>query len=74
MNQKLPVDGFKWKNNMLKVNENFLKNYDEGIDKGYILQICMIFVIYHSNQKESRLINVASLYEICMIKITMLFT
>ena len=26
MSQKLPVDGFKWKNNMLKFNEDIIKN------------------------------------------------
>ena len=25
MSQKLPVDGFKWKNNVLKFNEDFIK-------------------------------------------------
>ena len=27
MSQKLPVDGFKWKKNMLKFNEDFIKSY-----------------------------------------------
>ena len=26
MSQKLPVDGFKWKKNILKFNEEFIKN------------------------------------------------
>ena len=39
MSQKLPVDGFKWKKNMLKFNEDFIKNYDEDSDKGYILEV-----------------------------------
>ena len=26
MSQKLPLDGFKWKKNYLKVNEGFIKN------------------------------------------------
>ena len=39
MSQKLPVNGFKWKKNMLKFNEEFIKNYDEDSDKGYILEI-----------------------------------
>ena len=45
MSQKLPVDGSKWKNNMLKFNEGFIKHYDEDCDKGYILErICsMLF-------------------------------
>ena len=39
MSQKLPVDGFKWKKHMLKFNEDFIKNYDEDSDKGYILEV-----------------------------------
>ena len=30
---------FKWKENMFKFNEYFLKNYDEDSDKGYILEV-----------------------------------
>ena len=39
MSQKLPASGFKWKKNMLKFNEEFIKNYDEDSDKGYILEV-----------------------------------
>ena len=39
MSQKCPVDGFKWKKNMLKFNEEFIKSYYEDSDKGYILEI-----------------------------------
>ena len=39
MSQKLPVDGFKWKKDMLKFNEDFIKNYDKDSDKGYILEV-----------------------------------
>ena len=39
MSQKLPVNGFKWKKNMSKFNEEFIKNYDEDSDKGYILEV-----------------------------------
>ena len=39
VSQKLPVDGFKWKKNMLKFNEDFTKSYDEDSDKGYILEV-----------------------------------
>ena len=31
--------GFKWKKNILKFNEAFMKNYDEDSDKGYIFEI-----------------------------------
>ena len=39
MSQNLPVSGFKWKKNMSKLNEEFIKNYDEDSDKGYILEV-----------------------------------
>ena len=39
MSQKLPVSGFKWKKNMPKFNEEFIKNYDEDSNKGYILEV-----------------------------------
>ena len=32
MSQKLPLDGFKWKKDMLKFNEDFIKSYDEDCD------------------------------------------
>ena len=39
MSQKLLVDGFKWKKDMLKFNEDFIKNHDEDSDKGYIFEV-----------------------------------
>ena len=39
MSQKLPESGFKWKKNMSKFTEEFIKNYDEDSDKGYILEV-----------------------------------
>ena len=39
MSQKLPVSGFKWNKNMLKFNEEFIKNYHEDSGKGYILEV-----------------------------------
>ena len=38
MSQKLPVNGFKWIENN-EINEEFIKNYDENNDKGYILEV-----------------------------------
>ena len=60
MSQKLHVDGLKWKNNTLEFNEDFIKNYDEDSDKGYIFEVnveypkiyMICIVIYHSYQKE----------------------
>ena len=39
MSQKLLVSGFKWKKNMSKFTEEFIKNYDEDSDKGDILKV-----------------------------------
>ena len=39
MSQKLPVNGFKWINNVMEIDEKFIKNYDEDSDKRYILEI-----------------------------------
>ena len=39
MSQKLPVNGFKWVKNTSKIYEEFIKNYDEDSDKGYILEV-----------------------------------
>ena len=39
MSQKLPVNGFKWLEDTSKINEEFIKNYDENNGKGYILEV-----------------------------------
>ena len=39
MSQKLLVNGFKWKKNVSKFDEDFIKNYDEDSNKGYILEV-----------------------------------
>ena len=49
MCQRLPVDGFKWieEDDLSKFNENFIKNYDENSDKGYILKVDVgVFITY----------------------------
>ena len=38
MSKKLPVNGFKWLDSD-KINEDFIKHYDENNDKGYILEV-----------------------------------
>ena len=38
MSQKLPVNGFKWVENN-EINEEFIKNYNENNNKGYILEV-----------------------------------
>ena len=39
MSQKLPVNGFKWVKDTSKIDKEFIKNYDEDNDKGYILEV-----------------------------------
>ena len=39
MSQKLPVNGFKWEENIHKFNEEYIKNYDEDSNKGYFLEV-----------------------------------
>ena len=39
MIQPLPVDGFDWMEYLSKIDEDFIKNYDEISDKGYILEL-----------------------------------
>ena len=39
MSKKLPVNGFKWENDLSRFNENFIKNYNENSDIGYFLEV-----------------------------------
>ena len=42
MSEKLPVSGFKWLDTSEtsdKINEDFIKTYNENNDKGYILEM-----------------------------------
>ena len=39
MSQKLPVNGFKWENDLSRLNEDFIKNYNENSDEGYFLEV-----------------------------------
>ena len=39
MYQKLPVNGFKWINEVSEIGEEFIKHYDEDSDKGHILEV-----------------------------------
>ena len=38
MSKKLPVNGFKWENDISKFNENTINNYNENSDVGYFLE------------------------------------
>ena len=60
MSKKLPVRAFKWLDNLLMFTEEFIKNYDENGDKGYILEVDVEYpqkyveyiVTYHFYEKE----------------------
>ena len=39
MSQKLPANNFKWVKGTSKINEEFIKNYNENSKKGYILEV-----------------------------------
>ena len=43
MSRKLPVNGFKWKKYESKFDEDFIKNYDEDSNKGYIFKVDVEF-------------------------------
>ena len=39
MTEKLPVRGFKWVNDISKIDEDFVKDYNKNDNKGYILEV-----------------------------------
>ena len=78
MLQKLPANGFKRKKSVSKFDEEFIKRYDEDINKGYTLEEDVEYPKdLHNSDSElpllSERINLISLYAICMIKKNMLF-
>ena len=76
MSQKLLANGFKWKENIDKFDEDFIRNYDVDGNKGYVLEddveypkIFLVFtVIFHFQVKEKKIKNVISLFLIYMTK------
>ena len=78
MSQKLPVRNFKLieKDDIPKFNEEFIKNYDEDSDQGYILEADVeypeIICMSHSNlaflPERMKIISVLSSYVQCKIK------
>ena len=39
MSQKLPIERFKWEENVSRFDEELIKNYDENSNKRYILDV-----------------------------------
>ena len=82
MSQKLPVNGFKWINDVTRIDEQFIQNYNEDNDKGYIREVDVkypkklhdLHVTYHFYLKEWKLINARSSYAVYAIRKNMLYT
>ena len=49
MSQKLPIDGFKWVENLSKFSEKFVKSYNENSNKGYFLEVDVEYLKELSN-------------------------
>ena len=68
MSKKLPVDGFEWVEDLSTIDEDFIKNYDEDSDVGYLIEAVVEYPkelhTLHGDlpfyQKEWKLINVKS--------------
>ena len=39
MSEPQPVNGFEWLEDLPKIDEHFIKNYNKDSDKGYILEV-----------------------------------
>ena len=39
MSEPQPVNGFEWLEDLPKIDEYFIKNYNNDSDKGYILEV-----------------------------------
>ena len=39
ISKKLPINGFKWENDLSRFNKTFIKNYNEDSDVGYFLEV-----------------------------------
>ena len=39
MSEPLPSNGFEWIEDLSKIDEDFIKNYEKDNDKGYILEV-----------------------------------
>ena len=82
MSQKLPVNGFKWVEDLSLFNESFIKNYDENSDQRYFLKKDVEYpkklFNYHDDYpvlaERKKMENVISLFVTCKIRKTVLIT
>ena len=40
----VPVNGFDWVEDLSKIDEDFIKSYNEDSDKGYILEVDVAYL------------------------------
>ena len=81
MSEPSPVNGFDWVEDLSKIDEDLIKNYNKDSDKGYILEIDVEYPKnlhdLHSDlpflSERMKIDKCNSLYVICMIKKAMLF-
>ena len=81
ISQKLPVNKFKWEEETSQLNNNFIKNYDEKSEEGYILEVDVqyrkklyeLHWAYHFYLKKN-LKKLESLSLIYVIKLNMFYT
>ena len=82
MSKKLPIDGFKWVEDLSKFNESFIKNYDENSKKGYFPEVGVeypkkLFNLHRDLPfcvKEKKIKNARNLSVLYKTKKSMLFT
>ena len=81
VSQKLSLNDFKWVEHISKINEEFIKTYNDESDKGYFFEVdvqyseklrnlCNDFPIL---PKKKKLKKLKISWETCMIKKNMLF-
>ena len=76
MSQTLPVNSFKWVENLSEFNEDFIKKYDEDCNTGYFLEVDVEYPkdLFNSHKdlhfypKNKKLKKFKSLFVIQMIK------
>ena len=53
MSQRLPENGFEWANTLSKVDERFIKSYDDKSDKGYFFEVDVEYrKIFHNLESD----------------------
>ena len=69
MCKKLPLNGFLWSKNLSKYTSDFIKNYDENSDLGYLLELDIKYPMHlhklHSDlpflpEKQNKLVTTLS--------------